>query len=197
MRVLSYSLVIGLVAIMLDGSQRHALSEDSGRYIDPIDHRPRRCIAAVWVGSNVGADKIDVPVVKENDLRSFGYSDYVPYGGYSNWNFATGRPFIYLNHTILSKYPPIVTRFVFYHECAHLTVWTHDEITANCVALKTIRAAGDLSLRDEAKLREHHYGLGVLDVSLGGSGRAFWDATVRCAGARLSEDKSPPHETLR
>ena len=203
MRVLLYPLVIAFQAIVLDGSQHHVLAREFGRYIDPVDHRPRRCMAAVWVGSNIGSQKIDVPIVKENDLRSFGYSEYIPYNAYSNWDRRrTSRPFIYLNYTNLSKYPPIVTRFVFYHECGHLcanpphcTVWTHDEIMANCVALKTIRAAGDLSLEDEATLREYHYRMGDLDKSLGAgdSGKAFWDATVRCAGARLSEDKLSLH----
>ena len=175
MRVLLYPLVIAFQAIVLDGSQHHVLAREFARYIDPVDHRPRRCMAAVWVGSNIGSQKIDVPIVKENDLRSFGYSEYIPYNAYSNWDRRrTSRPFIYLNYTNLSKYPPIVTRFVFYHECGHLcanpphcTVWTHDEIMANCVALKTIRAAGDLSLEDEATLREYHYRMGDLDKSLG------------------------------
>ncbi len=153
-------------------------------------------MAAVWVGPNIGSRKIDVPIVKENDMRAFGYSDFISYNAYSNWDHREpNRPFIYLNYTNLSKYPPIVTRFVFYHECAHLcanpphcTSWTHDETVANCVALKTIRAAGDLSLKGEATLREYHYGMGDLDQALGAgeSGKAFWDATVRCAGARLS-----------
>ena len=70
MRVLLYSLVIAFQAIVLGGSQHHVLAREFGRYIDPLDHRPRRCMAAVWVGSNIGSQKIDVPIVKENDLRS-------------------------------------------------------------------------------------------------------------------------------
>ena len=50
---------------------------------------------------------------------------------------------------------------------------------ANCVALKTIRAAGDLSLEDEATLREYHYRMGDLDKSLGAGNREKPFGTLR------------------
>lgn len=159
--------------------------EESGRYIDPLDHRARRCIAEVRDRTH----KVDVPLVKQNDMRSWGYPDWAMHSwAYSDWD-PSGRPFIWLNYTKLSEFPPIVTRFTFYHECAHLIMRTSDEIIANCAGLERMRAAGDLSLRDEATIRENHYDMGALDIRYRGSGKAYWNATIRCAGARLSEDK--------
>jgi hypothetical protein len=190
------SLIIALLAIIFDGSQRHVVAEESRQYIDPLDHRPRSCVAEVSDGTHM----IDVPIMKENDMRSWlasiehsqpaGFSDWVMGSwAYSAWDNRDGHPFIWLNYTVLSEFPPIVTRFTFYHECAHLTEQTEDEIKGNCAGLKRMRAAGDLSLKEEATIRENHYNMGDLDSRYLGSGKNYWDATIRCAGARLPEDK--------
>lgn len=107
-------------------------------------------------------------------------------GGF--WGFATynnaGWPVIIFDMGPLSRVPEIVVRFTYYHECSHLAGPTSDEIEANCVALKKMRRNGHLSQRGEAVVEETTRSLGRLPPQYRGSGNAFWDATLECAGER-------------
>jgi hypothetical protein len=57
------------------------------------------------------------------------------------------------------------------------------EVKANCYALITMRERG-LSAADEEALARHHIRFSTLPAEYGGSGQAFWAATLECAGSR-------------
>ena len=96
-----------------------------------------------------------------------------------------GWPIIVFNRFELGRYPPVVELFAYHHECAHLTLPTTDEVLANCEGLLAMRRSGDITPALEATLRDTHYSFTELDLQYGGSGRAFWDATVECADLPL------------
>ena len=96
-----------------------------------------------------------------------------------------GWPTIVFNRSQLDLYPPFVALFAYHHECAHLTVPTTDEVLANCEGLIAMRRAGEITPALEEVLRDIHYSLPDLGPKYGGSGRAFWDATVKCADLPL------------
>jgi hypothetical protein len=74
------------------------------------------------------------------------------------------------NAAMLQSLPPEVHDFIFFHECAHASVPTQDELTANCVGLKVMRAAGRAGFAVEAKLGAFY-----------GRGSEYWRKTVACA----------------
>jgi hypothetical protein len=77
-----------------------------------------------------------------------------------------------------------MTRFTFYHECAHLVLRTTDEVQASCEGLKLMRAKGELTQGDELIVKREHQRLSALGVKYLGNGKALWDATFECASAR-------------
>lgn len=103
-------------------------------------------------------------------------------GGF--WGLATynpwGWPMIIFDVNILPRLPAIVKRLVYYHECAHLSLPTLDEVRANCEGLRRMRGNGDISPSQEDELRNIFYSLGSLPPQYGGSGKVFWDNTMRC-----------------
>jgi hypothetical protein len=139
-------------------------------YIDPIDHLPRDCHAR----PRSGGDPVLVRGRNDSSLR---------FWGYSTWDGA-GQPLIILNMAVLSQLPPIMTRFTFYHECAHLVLRTTDEVQASCEGLKLMRAKGELTQGDELIVKREHQRLSALGVKYLGNGKALWDATFECASAR-------------
>ena len=139
-------------------------------YIDPIDQQPRDCYAR----PRTGGDLVLVRGRNDNSLR---------FWGYSTWD-AAGQPQIILNMLALSSLPPIMTRFTFYHECAHLVLRMADEVQASCEALTLMRAKGELARGDELLIKQEHQRLTVLGVRYLGNGKALWDATFECARAR-------------
>ena len=140
------------------------------------------------------------PTYREPDGRT--WTCYAPHGrtghivpvagmnGFAGgfWGFATynaqGWPTIIFDVSQLGRFPVIVARFTYYHECAHLSLPTTDEIRANCEGLRQMRTNGDISRRQEDQLRRLHYSLGPLGPQYGGSGRVLWDRTIQCAGHR-------------
>ena len=72
----------------------------------------------------------------------------------------------------LAALPPDVHDYLFFHECAHAKVPTTDEVQANCVGLKDMRAAGRAGLAVEARL-----------ASFYGATNGYWVNTLRCANA--------------
>lgn len=91
-----------------------------------------------------------------------------------------GQPIIYYgqNYTVLS---PLMKTFVSLHECAHLVEATSNEFYANCRALQIMRQRG-LTPQDEQLIAQSHYNDGYLPRQYGGSGAAFWNRTIACAG---------------
>lgn len=69
------------------------------------------------------------------------------------------------------------------HECAHLSIPTVDEVQANCAALREMRNRG-LSADEEAELAAWVRSEGLIGFQYLGTGTAFWDATLMCAGPR-------------
>jgi hypothetical protein len=74
------------------------------------------------------------------------------------------------NEAQLKTLPPEMHDFIFFHECAHALVPTPDELTANCVGLQVMRAAGRAGLEVEARLAAFY-----------GPGNEYWRKTVECA----------------
>jgi hypothetical protein len=144
-----------------------AWPQSSHTYVDPIDQQPRDCYAR----PRAGGPLMLVKGQHNNALR---------FWAYATWDGA-GHPLMIFNIGMLSQRPPIVTRFAFYHECAHLVLRTTDEVQANCEALRQMRAHRELSRSDELLLQEEHYRLTGLGSRYLGSGRGLWDATMECA----------------
>ncbi len=93
-----------------------------------------------------------------------------------------GNPYIVYGASFF-RLPEIMRAFTFMHECSHLVNKSPSEVAANCLALKVAREQG-LSAEVEAEIAKFHYGLGLMPAQFGGSGKAYWDATVDCAGPR-------------
>jgi hypothetical protein len=74
------------------------------------------------------------------------------------------------NAAMLRSLPAEVHDFIFFHECAHASVPTQDELTANCVGLKVMRAAGRAGFAVETRLGAFY-----------GRGSEYWRQTVACA----------------
>ena len=144
------------------------------------------------------AQTYDAPTYREPSGRT--WTCYAPHGytweivpvlgqnGYVGgfWGFAsytnTGWPVITFDAQQLRQYPLILARFVYYHECAHLSIPTLDEIEANCEALINMRQNNDISPDEENILRDVYYSLPPFLLRDGRNGRALWDATIACAG---------------
>ena len=82
------------------------------------------------------------------------------------------------NATKLNSLPAAVHDFIFFHECAHARVPTQDELKANCVGLKEMRAAGRAGFAVETKLAAFY-----------GPRSAYLESTLKCAAADAG---SPP-----
>lgn len=76
------------------------------------------------------------------------------------------------NQAMLSRLPPDMHDFIFFHECAHASVPTQDELTANCAGLRAMRAVGRAGAAVEARLAAFY-----------GRGSEYWRKTVTCADA--------------
>src|SRR5438105_7195838 len=62
--------------------------------------------------------------------------------------------------------------FIFFHECAHASVPTQSEVTANCVGLQAMRTAGRGGFAIESRLAAFY-----------GPDSAYWRQTLSCANA--------------
>ena len=109
--------------------------------------------------------------------------EYAPPPGSEVMNF-TGKTVkvgsgyqIIWNAQKLAGLPPAIHDLLFFHECAHAKVPTTDEVQANCVGLKDMRAAGRAGLAVEAKLAAFY-----------GPTNGYWLNTLRCAN---TEPKPP------
>jgi hypothetical protein len=65
--------------------------------------------------------------------------------------------------------------FIFFHECAHASVPTQEELVANCEGLRAMRAAGRAGPAVEARLGAFY-----------GRGNEYWRKTVACANGEPS-----------
>jgi hypothetical protein len=164
--ILCLAAAIGMAA----AAHHPARAQTVHTYIDPIDQQPRDCYAR----PRAGGDLVLVRGRNDSSLR---------FWGYSTWD-AAGQPQIILNMLALSQLPPIMTRFTFYHECAHLVLRMADEVQASCEALTLMRAKGELARGDELVIKQEHQRLRFLGVKYLGNGKALWDATFECARAR-------------
>jgi hypothetical protein len=79
------------------------------------------------------------------------------------------------NAAMLSRLPPEMHDFIFFHECAHASVPTQDELLANCQGLKAMRAAGRAGPAVEARLGAFY-----------GRGSEYWRKTLACANGEAS-----------
>jgi hypothetical protein len=84
------------------------------------------------------------------------------------------------NRSQLEALPPEMHDFIFFHECAHASVPTPSEITANCIGLQAMRTAGRAGFRVESKLAAFY-----------GPDNGYWQKTLACANAFKPGDKPP------
>lgn len=98
---------------------------------------------------------------------------------------APGRSAIYWNMQKLGGLPPFAHDFIFYHECAHASVPTSNELVANCEGLKAMRAAGRAGPQVESALMTFHASLGYMGPQYG-VGSDYWQRTLQCANAGAS-----------
>jgi hypothetical protein len=82
----------------------------------------------------------------------------------------------------LEALPHEVHDYLFFHECAHAQVPTTDEVEANCVGLKNMRAAGRAGFAIETKLAAFY-----------GARNDYWKNTLRCADAGSPSAQTPAH----
>lgn len=84
------------------------------------------------------------------------------------------------NEAQLRALPSEMHDFIFFHECAHASVPTQSEVTANCVGLQAMRTAGRAGFRVESRLAAFY-----------GPGNAYWQKTLACANAFKPETRPP------
>jgi hypothetical protein len=84
------------------------------------------------------------------------------------------------NEAQLTALPPEMHDFIFFHECAHASVPTQSEVTANCVGLQAMRTAGRAGFAVESKLAAFY-----------GPNNEYWRETLSCANA-FKESPKPP-----
>jgi hypothetical protein len=75
---------------------------------------------------------------------------------------------------------PHMLDFIFYHECAHATDPSRDEIAANCEAYLELERQGLMNETLERALARTHRKMLRLPTRYGGSGAVFWDKTMIC-----------------
>jgi hypothetical protein len=108
----------------------------------------------------------------------------------SHWIMARGRIAItervgsgyriVWNEAQLKTLPPEMHDFIFFHECAHASIPTQSEVTANCVGLQAMRTAGRAGFMVESKLANFY-----------GPNNEYWRQTLSCANA-FKESPKPP-----
>ena len=76
------------------------------------------------------------------------------------------------NAAKLATLPPAMHDLIFFHECAHATVPTQDELRANCEGLRMMRAANRGGFAIESQLAAFY-----------GPGNDYWAKTLKCADA--------------
>jgi len=87
---------------------------------------------------------------------------------------------IFWNEAQLKALPPAMHDFIFFHECAHASVPTQSEVTANCVGLQAMRTAGRAGFAVESKLANFY-----------GQNNEYWRKTLSCANAFKESPKAP------
>ena len=94
-----------------------------------------------------------------------------------------GWPVIYFDTVTVKSIrqnDPHMLDFIFYHECAHATDITRDEIAANCEAFLELERQGLMNETLQSALARTHRKMLRLPLKYGGSGVAFWDKTMAC-----------------
>ena len=100
-----------------------------------------------------------------------------------------GWPVIYFDRVTLKSIresDPHMLDFIFYHECAHATDPTRDEIEANCEAYLELERLGMMNESLDRALARTHRKMTRLPSRYGGSGAVFWDKTMACVQQRRS-----------
>ena len=113
----------------------------------------------------------------------YGDDPTISFYAYATWR-SDGWPIIMLGPKYYAA-PRAMREFVLIHECAHVALPTSDEIVANCTALQYARSFG-MSAADETTIAGEHSRQGTVGFQYGGTGAAFWQLTVACAGPRVA-----------
>lgn len=105
-----------------------------------------------------------------------------------------GWPVIYFDQVTVKGIranDPHMLDFIFYHECAHASEPTRDEIDANCEAYLQLEQLGMMNETLERALAHTHRKMMRLPSRYGGSGAAFWDKTMACVSERRAQARVP------
>ena len=87
------------------------------------------------------------------------------------------------NAAKLASLPPAMHDLIFFHECAHATVPTQDELRANCEGLRMMRTANRAGFAVESQLAAFY-----------GPGNDYWAKTLKCADASAKAPPKPSSE---
>jgi hypothetical protein len=157
----------GLVLLTLV-SAGPCLAAEPAREVDLADPGQFRC-----VGRNRFSGLASVPVEKHGENVSWDYAAFFT-------DPVHGTPIIVYGPRFRDV-SPLMQAFIRRHECQHAN-GVIDEITANCLALRQMRAQG-LTSAQEAQLERWHLAQGRLDPQYGSSGAVFWERTQQCAAS--------------
>ena len=162
-----------LLLLALAGSATHAFDRSDGTRVRCEIERngERRIVPEEWLGHGDAGDR----------HPALGGAAAVVRPDKDGW------PVIYFDHVTIKgirEKDPHMLDFIFYHECAHATDPTRDEIDANCEAYLELERLGLMSEALDRALARTHRKMLRLPSRYGGSGAAFWDKTMACVGER-------------
>ncbi len=165
--------IVLLLMLACAGMQAHAYERTDGVQVQCIVERngERRVVQEVWLGHGDAGDR----------HPELGGAAAVVRPDEHGW------PVISFDRVTIKPMrdnEPYMLDFIFYHECAHATDPTRDEIEANCEAYMELERLGLMNEALERALARSHKKMMRLPSRYGGSGAAFWDKTMACVNAR-------------
>ncbi len=161
-----------LLMLACAGIPAHAYDRSDGVQVQCVVERngERRIVPEVWLGHGDAGDRHPELGGAAAVVRPDEY----------------GWPVISFDRVTIKSIrenDPHMVDFIFYHECAHATDPTRDEIEANCEAYLELERLGMMNETLDRALAHSHRKMMRLPSRYGGSGAAFWDKTMACVNA--------------
>ncbi len=162
-----------LMLLAPSGGVAHAFDRSDGEQVRCVIERngDRRVVPEEWLGHGDTGDR----------HPALGGAAAVVRPDKEGW------PVIYFDQVTMKSIrekDPHMIDFIFYHECAHATDVTRDEIDANCEAYLELERLGLMDESLDRALARTHRKMMRLPSRYGGSGAAFWDKTMACVDER-------------
>lgn len=169
-----------MLALSVATGIAHAYERSDGSVVQCVVERngERRVVVEEWLGHGDAGDRHPelggaAAVVRPDD---------------------DGWPVIFYDRVTIRSIrenDPHMLDFIYYHECAHATDPTRDEIGANCEAFLELERLGLMNETLEAALARTHRKMLRLPSRYGGSGAAFWDKTMACVNEQRHAPAAP------